>query len=126
LIENAVAPITTDLTPWTAGRSGVSGLPSFTLAVSVAAQSTVEEQVSVMPGSTLPPLCEGLEVSLTRSDPLAGAGAGAGTGELRLKVAVRVSVALTVTWQVLWVVAQPPPDQPANVEPGAGVSLSVS
>jgi len=45
---------------------------------------------------------------------------------VRLKVAVTCSLAVIVTWQVVPPPPHPPPDQPAKVEPVAGVSVSVT
>ncbi len=43
-----------------------------------------------------------------------------------LNVATTVVAALSVTLHVAAVPVQPPPDQPANVEPGAGAAVSVT
>jgi hypothetical protein len=43
-----------------------------------------------------------------------------------VKVALTFVSALSVTVQVVVVPLQPPPDQPANVEPLAGVSVSLT
>jgi hypothetical protein len=48
------------------------------------------------------------------------------SGRVALKVAVTDWAVIMLTEQVVAVPEQPPPDQPAKVEPAAGVAVSVT
>ena len=67
----------------------------------------------------------GLEVTVPEPVPVLETVSVYVAGGTVLKVAVTVVAAVTVTWQVP-VPAQPPPDQPAKVEPAVAAAVRVT